>query len=221
MADLIKDQISHKGKRIQKYSLEVKKEVITYAEVHGNRPASRKFQVDERRIREWRAKKREIEGLVGTEKGKKRSKLGGGGRKPFSSKLEKVLLEWIDSRQAGGLRVSCKLIVEKAEIIYSDMKESNHVDEDFKASRGWLSRFMKRNCLSLRRKPPVVHHSSRQVKGQSCSTGQAVPQSQLDNVIEPETNPLECDEIMSPDEEAYPTMIFCKNIRSPFFWPPK
>lgn len=211
MADLIKDQISHKGKRIQKYSLEVKKEVITYAEVHGNRPASRKFQVDERRIREWRAKKSEIEGLVGTEKGKKRSKLSGGGRKPFSSKLEEVLLEWIDSRQAGGLRVSCKLIVEKAEIIYNDIKESNHVDEDFKASRGWLSRFMKRNCLSLRRKPPVVQHI----------IAQAVPQSQLDNVSEPGTNPLECDEIMSPDEEAYPTMIFCKNIRSPFFWPPK
>ena len=157
MAASNKDEISHKGKNIQKYSLEVKKEVITYAEVHGNRPASRRFQVDERRIREWRVKKSEIEGLVVTKKGKQRSKLSGGGRKPLSTKLEEVLLEWIDNRRARGLQVSSKLIMEKAEITYRDMKESNNMDaEDFKASRGWLSRFMKRNGLSLRRKTSVA-----------------------------------------------------------------
>ena len=37
------------------------------------------------------------------------------------------------------------------------MKESDHVDkDDFKASRGWLSKFMKRNGLSLRRKTSVA-----------------------------------------------------------------
>ena len=51
MADLSKDAISHKGKKIKKYSLSFKKEVIAYAEIRGNRPASKQFSVDERRIR--------------------------------------------------------------------------------------------------------------------------------------------------------------------------
>ena len=41
MADLNKDAISHKGQKRKKYSLAVKKEVIAFAETHGNRPASR------------------------------------------------------------------------------------------------------------------------------------------------------------------------------------
>ena len=61
MADLSKDAISHKGKKIKKYSLSFKKEVIAYAEIRGNRPASKQFSVDER-IREWRANKSNIEG---------------------------------------------------------------------------------------------------------------------------------------------------------------
>ena len=57
MADLNGDKISHKGQKKHKYSPEVKKQAIAYAEIHGNRPASRHFQVDERRIREWRGRR--------------------------------------------------------------------------------------------------------------------------------------------------------------------
>ena len=48
---------SHKGKKIQKYSPAFKKEVIAYAEASGNRPASKRFSIDEKKVREWRAKK--------------------------------------------------------------------------------------------------------------------------------------------------------------------
>ena len=66
--------------------------------------------------------------------------------------MEEVLLEWIDNRRAGSLRVSCKLIMKNTEIVYRDiMQDSNTATEDFKASRGWLCRFLKRNGLSLRR----------------------------------------------------------------------
>ena len=51
MEALNNDDISHKGKKIQKYSLDLKKQVIAFAEEHGNRPASRHFKVNERRIR--------------------------------------------------------------------------------------------------------------------------------------------------------------------------
>ncbi|PFX15674.1 Pogo transposable element with KRAB domain [Stylophora pistillata] len=144
------------GKKIQKYSLAFKKEVIAYAEARGNRPASKRFSIDEKRVREWRAKKSNIEGLLGSTKGKQRSRLSGGGRKPLSAKLEELLLEWIEKGRARGLRVSCKLIMKKAEATYHDMTENNLVDnDDFKASRGWLENFMKRNRLSLRRKTYV------------------------------------------------------------------
>eukprot|EP00794_Sanderia_malayensis_P007755 gene7755-8599_t len=169
---------SHKGKKFQKYSLDFKTEVIAFAEVHGNRPASRQFKVDERRVREWRSKKSEIVKLVASNKGKQRSKLSGGGRKPRSMKLEETLIQWIESRRASGLHVSYKLITEKAEITYRDIKADINKDfEEFKASKGWFTRFMKRNGLSLRRKASV---------------------SQQD----------QCDEIASSDvEEAPPTMV--------------
>ena len=115
MADMNKDAISHKGKKIQKYTLAFKKDVIAYAELNGNRPASRRFSVETKRIREWRSKKINIEGLLATKKGKQRSRLSGGGRKPLSTRLEEVLLEWIENRRGRGLRVSCKLIMKKAE----------------------------------------------------------------------------------------------------------
>lgn len=157
MADLNKDAISRKGQKRKKYSLAVKKEVIAYAETHGNRPASCQFQVDEKRVREWRGNKATIEGLITTKKGKERSRLTGGGRKPLSTELEEVLLGWIEIRRSRGLRVSRKLTMKKAEIIYGDLtKDMENVDEDFKASRGWLEKFMKRNGLSLRRKTSVA-----------------------------------------------------------------
>jgi len=164
-----KDIISHKGKRRQKYSLAVKKQVITFAESNGNRPASRRFQVDEKRVREWRANKNKIFVLLGTKKGKERSRLHGGGRKPLSTRLEEVLLEWIENRRSRGLRVSCKHIMKKAEIVYRDVTEGNHVDEDFKASRGWLCRFMKRNGLSLRRKTSVAQQDPDKMLGKLVS----------------------------------------------------
>ena len=95
--------------------------------------------------------------LAASKKGKQRSKLSRGGRKPLSLKLEETLIQWIDSRRAIGLRVSCKLIMKKAEITYRSIKAGNNEDfEEFKASRGWLTRFMKRNGLSLRRKTSVA-----------------------------------------------------------------
>ena len=46
--------------------------------------------------------------------------------------------------------------MKKTDIMHCDMMESNLMDGDnFKASRGWLCRFMKRNGLSLRRKASI------------------------------------------------------------------
>ena len=77
--------------------------------------------------------------LLETRKCKERSRLNGAEKKPLSTKMEEVLLEWIENRCAGSLEVSCKLIMKKPEIGYHDNKpESNTTTEDFKALRGWL-----------------------------------------------------------------------------------
>lgn len=137
-----------KGRVFEKYSLEFKKEVIEDAEKYGNRPTSRRLGVSERRIREWRSKKSEIENMVATEGGKARSKLTGGGRKPLSSKLEEELMEWITNMRSSGELISRKLIIQQAERTYRLMNNDS-VNNNFKASKGWLSRFMRRNGLSL------------------------------------------------------------------------
>ena len=50
MADANNDEIFHKGKKIQEYSLAFKKEVIAYAEARGNQPASKQFSIVEKRV---------------------------------------------------------------------------------------------------------------------------------------------------------------------------
>ena len=46
------EEISHKGKKIRSYPVNMKTEVANYAEINGNRAAGRKDGVDEKRIRE-------------------------------------------------------------------------------------------------------------------------------------------------------------------------
>lgn len=48
---------SHKGQKLKNYSLQFKLGAISFAAIHGNRAAERKYNVDRKRIREWRGKK--------------------------------------------------------------------------------------------------------------------------------------------------------------------
>lgn len=74
----------------------------------------------------------------------------------MNTDLEEVLLEWIESRRSHGLHDSRKLTM-KAEVVYHDLtKDMENVEEDFKASRGWVEKFMKRNGSSLRYKTSVA-----------------------------------------------------------------
>ena len=151
---------SHKGGKIHSYTLEFKMNAIRYAEINGNASTGRKFSVDRKRIRDWRATKEKIIELSGKEKGKKKKRCIGGGRKPFSERLEEIILEWIYDRRSKGLHVSRKLIMKKAKILFDDMKKGEQTEEDidneFLASTGWLRNFMKRNGLSLRQKTSIV-----------------------------------------------------------------
>ena len=144
------DEIEPPQKR-RNYTMSFKIEVIGYEEKSNNSDASRKFNVDVRRIREWRKQKCEIQKMVNeTLKGEARKKIVGGGRKAFDEELEEVVLDWIFSRRANGLRVSRKLIRYKAKNIYNDKNPEEN--DKFMASPGWVDKFMARHGLSLRRK---------------------------------------------------------------------
>lgn len=150
---------SHKGKKVHSYTIQFKSDAIRYAENKGNHAAERKFNVDRKRIREWRDNKGKIEELLAKTKGTKRKRCDGGGRKPFNEQLEEMVLEWVYDRRYKGLRVSRKLIMKKAKVMYDEMikNEPTHDEEnEFLASTGWLKRFMQRNGLSLRRKTSIA-----------------------------------------------------------------
>ena len=140
--------------------------------------------------------------MLETKKGKERSRLNGAGKKLLSTKMEEVLLEWIDNRHARSLRVSCKLIMNKTEIVCRDITpESNTATEDFKASRGWLCRFLKRNGLSLRRKTSVAQQDPERMVAKLVSYIIQVRQLQIKHNYAP------CD-IIAMDE----TPVWCDMI---------
>lgn len=156
------DITSHKGKHIHSYTAVFKLTVIKDAEVQGNRAAARKFDVDERRVREWRGNKESLVALSAIPSGTKRKHVDGGGRKPLFKDVDDLVFDWVTSRRERGLRVSRKLIMKKAQVVFDELKlarrdsTSCDAEEEFKASRGWLEKFMRRNHLSLRRKTSVA-----------------------------------------------------------------
>ena len=95
-------------------------------------------------------------------KGQGRERLEGGGRKVIDDNFDEIILEWIHGRRANGLRVSRKLIMVKAKRLYEERCPKGEQDL-FKATAGWLQKFMLRNGLSLRRKTTTVQQDPHRV----------------------------------------------------------
>jgi Tc5 transposase DNA-binding domain/DDE superfamily endonuclease len=79
-----------------------------------------------------------------------RKRLTGAGGKVISEDLDRNLVQWIFMSRRNGLRVGRKMIRLKAEEVFKEVEDSSKAT--FKASRGWLCRFMTRNGLSVRRR---------------------------------------------------------------------
>ena len=148
---------SHKGEQRRSFTLTLKKRVVEYAINNSNREAARKYNIDDRRVLEWRTNINVLTDTTLKQGGGKRKRLEGGGRKIGNVDLESDLLEWIHELSANMLRVSRKLITRKAKVIHDEINEGDPaVKESFVASRGWLEEFMKRNGLSFRRRATVA-----------------------------------------------------------------
>ena len=128
------------------YDTAFKLKAIEKAEIYSKEAAARECRVDAKRIRVWCSQK---EQLLALKKKKKstRKRLSGAGRKPKDVEMEEELFQWIVELRSRHLRVSRSMIRLQAKKLSSD--------DEFKASRGWLQRFMNRHDLSLRRKTTV------------------------------------------------------------------
>ena len=104
------------------------------------------------------ANKEKNKNKMSMKKGQLKRRLDGAGAKSLSENLEESIMDWIIFRRPKGLRVSRKLVMKKALLTYQEMapSEGRAHSVEFKASRGWLEKFMRRNNLSLRRKTSVA-----------------------------------------------------------------
>ena len=136
---------SHAGKKINSYSTEFKLEAVRFAvECNSTYKAAKKFNVDRKRIREWRANQSKLESASC-----KRKPLDGAGRKPFDLDIEEVLLEWVHKRHSNGFRVSRKMIRSKARFLHEEKCKEMELPPTFTASIGWVQKFMTRHGLCI------------------------------------------------------------------------
>ena len=147
MAEKASDLASSKGKKKRSYSMEFKKQVVVYAEANSNRSAASHFDVEPKRVREW---KKDFEKIKSSKSNRQR--LDGGGRKCIDEDLEEDLVHWIYEKRSKMLHVSRKMIMWKAKSIFDAKNEDPATKDSFVASRGWCEKFMQRHGFSLRRK---------------------------------------------------------------------
>ena len=139
-----------KSRKNRSFPMSFKKEAISFAEETTNRCAAKKFKVDGKRIREWRQNKELI--FEACEKGIKKHRLKGAGRKVAHQAMEKELIRWYEKQRSVGILVSRRVVMEKAKILYNEMCEDENKKGRFNASAGWLQKFQQRYGLSFREK---------------------------------------------------------------------
>ena len=138
---------------------------LDFVRVHSVEQTARTFKVHAKQIREWRKSEDSIRKLSEEVCGKKRSRLEGAGRRLHSDELEERLRNWILRQREQRIRVSRKNIQQMAQKMNIEMSLSS----DFKASNGWVDKFLSRNQFVIRSKTSVCQktpadHLSKLVK---------------------------------------------------------
>ena len=93
--------VSHKGNKLRSFTLEFQLDAISYAKTYSDRAAAKKFNVDERRIRELKQKHEDL-AITQTKKGagvQKKKKMADGGRKLTDEDHEEKVRNWIHERR--------------------------------------------------------------------------------------------------------------------------
>ncbi|GBC24355.2 pogo transposable element with KRAB domain [Rhizophagus irregularis DAOM 181602=DAOM 197198] len=135
------------------YSIEQKKIVVAYAKERGRNEASRHFELDASMVGRW------VKASLNWKDETKATNMSvGSGRKAFYPEAEVELYKWVmEQRKMAlaittvNLRISMFEILDRPEMI---SLYGNSI-ETFKATSSWLSAFMKRYKLALRRRTKV------------------------------------------------------------------
>ena len=138
------------AKRIkQMYSSSQKARVTEYSRFHGARAAARHFNIHHRCTQRWL--KEELDKKKLKKKPVRKFKKGQGRKVSYSMDIEEELVAWIlKKREESNLAVSTKMIRVKALSLIKPLLPN------FKASDGWLRKFLVRNNLVLRAKTSLA-----------------------------------------------------------------
>ena len=133
-----------------KYSVKDKLNIVNTAKNTSITKTAQQFGVDRKCIREW----------IALEKAGKFDnvspasyRLSGGGRPVTSAKVDADIYEWFLSMRQKGFRVSGKRLRMEAQKLYLMAGFTG-----FRASDGWLSKWMKRHSISQRNRTTVAQH---------------------------------------------------------------
>ena len=133
-------EASGKGKKRQSYTIQFKKDVVSYAVNHSNRAAASKFNIEPKRVREWRSVAEKFNTVKVN-----RKRLDGVGRNCLDEELEEEVPCWVYSMRQKMLHVSPKMIIFKAKKIFDDKTTDPASRGAFVAGRGWCEKFMRRH----------------------------------------------------------------------------
>lgn len=130
----------------RQYSALFKRKVILFAEAENNVAAERHFGVSEKCVRGWRRQRDQIFACAGTRRSFRGPKQG---QYPA---VEEAVRKWVGDQRSKSLSVSYEDIECKARAVATEL---NIARTEFKISKKWVTNFMKRNGLSLRRRTTV------------------------------------------------------------------
>jgi transposase-like protein len=132
------------------YSLKFKLDIIREYEAgvtgQGFTALSKKFGLSRSVIRGWWSQREALKASLKDDDilTRKSRRLAGGGRKAFHAEMEERLHAWVLERNAKGLRVKDIYMSKMALNILQQLTEEGQISEveSFKASTGWLDRYV-------------------------------------------------------------------------------
>jgi hypothetical protein len=160
------------GKKNKSYTASYKLKAVSFAKQFGNRAAEREFRILESSVLYWRKQK---EALRNTKSDTRAFRGRKAGKYPA---LEDELLTYFEELRNNGIAVTHDMLELRARDLAKYHKIS---DNEFKASRGWLRRFMKRKDLSLRRRKTLCQKCDNDVNDSSASEGESCLSSDDEN----------------------------------------
>ena len=100
---------SHKGKKLKSYSFSFKLKVVDFAKANSNNKASKTFDIDRKRVIEWRKSEIKIRSMIeGGELLMSGKRKPGAGRKVQFEEIDSQLITWIEKCRDLGVRVTGK-----------------------------------------------------------------------------------------------------------------